>query len=218
MTQAERNKARSTYKSQEVKRKAKVKADIAKVTAEEKAAKAKLVKELRKAQAKLREIERVERKLENQVDSIERKARFKRHRLRNSSGDLDAPDFPTEREVQSYNKKKLPSRGAFTAWKKARCAKSDAVVIIELAVPATAKRCTPFTSQGKSRVSEAKVVSIKLKDTGVDVSRAYSMHNNSFFYRKGATVTPDKYVHSTGTDYCTNGIHCFLNRKDAENY
>ena len=44
-----------------------------------------------------------------------------------------------------------------------------------------------------------------------------SQHDSSFKYKKGEIVRPDKFDENPLIE-CSNGIHFFLTKKEAENY
>jgi len=69
----------------------------------------------------------------------------------------------------------------------------------------------------KGRVAAARVVEIRLLDTGEPVNVAYSNWDNNFKYTVGEEVRPD-WFNDTKYVVCSAGIHCFLDRQDAVNY
>jgi len=69
----------------------------------------------------------------------------------------------------------------------------------------------------KGRVAAARVVEIRLLDTGEPVNVAYSNWDNNFKYTVGEEVRPD-WFNDTKYEVCSAGIHCFLDRQDAVNY
>ena len=70
----------------------------------------------------------------------------------------------------------------------------------------------------KGRVRAAKVISITSMDTGEPAESGYSSYNPEFKYTVGKTVTPYSDFDEDETDTCASGIHCFLDKKDAEKY
>ena len=108
-----------------------------------------------------------------------------------------------------------PSHGAFTAWKKARWWENNSSitipVIIELLIPADAKRSSGFTR--KCRCDKAQVVSIKDLDGNV-YDAAFSNHDCYFIYEVGKTVSVP-YFDENRWNECTTGIHFFIDRQEA---
>ena len=104
-----------------------------------------------------------------------------------------------------------PEKGSFTAFKK--CGE----YIIELLVPADAKRCSGTTR--KCRASYAKVLSITTisgkpaETTGV-INTNYSPN---VIYKVGELVYPDAFDEDRWNE-CSHGIHFFVNRQEAVEY
>ncbi len=113
---------------------------------------------------------------------------------------------------------KLPVAGSFTCYKKARV--GNYYVIVELEVPAKALRITPRHDR-KSRVSEAKVVSITTlmghPVKNIKTARSWTTDFPTIKYTVGKIVKPDHFNANKHVQ-CTNGIHCFLQRESAVNY
>jgi hypothetical protein len=106
----------------------------------------------------------------------------------------------------------VPESGAFTGWKKL----SDGV-IAEISIPAEAKRCS--STGRKCRAEFVQVLAMydragkKLPpDTKVGGHR-----NNKFMYSVGEIIRPDSY-NGDIREECTNGIHFFISRSEAEAY
>ena len=97
-----------------------------------------------------------------------------------------------------------PEEGSFVAWKKC---KND--VIVKLLIPEHAKRSSATTR--KCRASEAVVLDI------FGAKEAVSNYDKSIVYRKGETVKPDSFNEDRWNE-CSNGIHFFITRKEAEEY
>ena len=104
----------------------------------------------------------------------------------------------------------VPEVGPFTAFKKLNNGE-----IVELYVPRSAKRTSSLVGR-KCRVSKAKVVSI-VDSKAKPITKGQSQHNNAFTYTVGAWIKPDKYDDDIRIE-CTHGIHCFITRKEAEEY
>ncbi len=102
-----------------------------------------------------------------------------------------------------------PEQGSFIAWKKLR---NDAIA--KLLIPEEAKRSS--ATSRKCRASKAEVFAIYSED-GKRIDEGFSEYDSSFIYRVGETVYPDKWDEYRWTE-CSNGIHFFTTRKEAEEY
>jgi len=102
-----------------------------------------------------------------------------------------------------------PEKGSFTAWKKVRVG-----IILELLIPASAKRTSSLVGR-KCRASKAKVIRAYGARDGQTVF--YSQHDSDFAYEISKTVIADRYDDDIRIE-CTNGIHFFITRKEAEDY
>ena len=94
-----------------------------------------------------------------------------------------------------------PEEGDFIGWKKVRDN-----TILKLLIPAAAKR----TSSLVGRKCRAEFV-VVLEGEGV------STHDGMTRYYPGDTVYPDKYDGDIRVE-CTNGIHFFITKREAEEY
>lgn len=99
----------------------------------------------------------------------------------------------------------VPEEGPFYAYKK--LANTS---IVTLYVPRSANRINSLGSR-KCRVSKAKVVKIE----GANEGR--SSHDSTFKYEVGKWVKPNKFNNDIRLT-CTNGIHCFITKKEAQEY
>lgn len=104
-----------------------------------------------------------------------------------------------------------PSEGAFIGWKKYK------TFLIKLEIPEDAKRSS--ATGGKCRCDKAKVLDISNldgTDAGISsvINRNYSPH---ITYTIGEMVYPDSFDNDRW-DECSNGIHFFINKKDAIDY
>ncbi len=104
-----------------------------------------------------------------------------------------------------------PEKGEFVAFKKC----ND--YIVELLIPADAKRCS--TTTRKCRASYAKVLSITTLDG--EPAKITSVINTNYspsvVYKVGEFVYPDSFDDNRW-DECSHGIHFFVNRQEAVEY
>ena len=98
----------------------------------------------------------------------------------------------------------IPPEGPFWGWKKCRGG-----VIVKLLIPAEANRS--HGTERKCRCEFADVLEVIGAETGE------SDHAPRITYRTGERVTPDAWDENRW-DTCSNGIHFFLTRLEAENY
>ena len=106
-----------------------------------------------------------------------------------------------------------PEKGSFTAFKKLA---DDSIA--ELFIPEHAKRSSATTR--KCRCSEALVVAItddKGDKVGVGYSKYAGQNGERAVYTTGQTVYPDAFNEDRWNE-CSNGIHFFMTRKEAEEY
>ena len=104
----------------------------------------------------------------------------------------------------------LPETGQFIAFKKLASG-----AIVKLLVSKNAKRIGGLLGR-KCRVSKAKVLEIK-DEKGNNLYEDVDKHTGKLVYEVGKWVVPDSFDDDI-TKECTNGIHCFLTRKEAEEY
>ena len=106
-----------------------------------------------------------------------------------------------------------PEKGCFTAFKKLAGG-----AIAELFIPEHAKRSSGTTR--KCRCSEAIVVEIKDRK-GNDIDEGLSKYKDGsgckLLYKVGETVYPDSFDEDRWNE-CSNGIHFFMTRREAELY
>ena len=106
-----------------------------------------------------------------------------------------------------------PEKGSFTAFKKLA---DDSIA--ELFIPEHAKRSSATTR--KCRCSEALVVAItddKGDKVGVGYSQYAGQNGEKTVYTVGQKVYPDAFDEDRWNG-CSNGIHFFMTRKEAEMY
>lgn len=94
--------------------------------------------------------------------------------------------------------------GTLIGWKKCR---DD--VIVKLEIPADAKRSN--ASGRKCRAEFAKVLEVIGAEVGI------SQHNASVQYKPGEIVRSDSFDENRWNE-CSNGIHFFITRAEAEAY
>ena len=94
--------------------------------------------------------------------------------------------------------------GDLVGWKK--CAQG---VIVKLLIPFAAKRSHAFGR--KCRAEYVQVIEV------IDAEVAISQHDNKTEYRAGAIIKPDSFDESW-MEECSNGIHFYISRIEAENY
>ena len=94
--------------------------------------------------------------------------------------------------------------GTIIGWKK--CQDN---VIVKLEIPAEAKRSN--ATGRKCRAEYAKVLEV------IGASVGISQHDNKTEYREGEIIKPDAWDDNRW-DECSNGIHFFITRLEAENY
>jgi hypothetical protein len=99
----------------------------------------------------------------------------------------------------------VPEIGPFYAFKKLKDG-----IIATLYVPRSAKRVN--STGRKCRVSKVKVVAMTDGHT-----EALDRHTGRLLYRVGSWVKPDSFNDDIREE-CTDGIHCFITRKEAEDY
>ena len=101
----------------------------------------------------------------------------------------------------------VPETGQFTGWKKLRGC------LAEVIIPEDAGR---VNSTGRKCRAEYVVVK-KLYNVIGTIYDNCSHYDSSVVYTEGATVRPDSY-NPDFREECTNGIHFFITRKEAEEY
>ena len=94
--------------------------------------------------------------------------------------------------------------GTLIGWKKCRNN-----VIVKLEIPAEAKRSN--STGRKCRAEYAKVLEV------IGAKIATSQHDSAVIYKAGKIIYPDKWDDNRW-DECSNGIHFFITRLEAENY
>jgi hypothetical protein len=98
-----------------------------------------------------------------------------------------------------------PSEGAFVGWKKLQ-----GNVIAKLVIPHDAERVNAVGSR-KCRASKVFVHEM------FGATEAYDKHSGKTLYKVGCEVFPDSFDPSIQEE-CTNGVHFFMTREEAEDY
>lgn len=108
-----------------------------------------------------------------------------------------------------------PEKGSFIGFKKALEVDKYAQVIVELEIPADAKRSS--ATSRKCRCDKAKVLSITDLSGVAEFQQAFSRYDNNFIYEVGKTVVVDDFDDDRWNE-CSTGIHFFITRNEAINY
>lgn len=98
-----------------------------------------------------------------------------------------------------------PTEGSFIGWKKL-----NQEVIAKLQITKAAQRVNAYSSR-KCRASEVKVLEL------FGATEATDKHSGTIIYKKGAIIHPDSFNPDPRIE-CTNGIHFFITRQEAEDY
>jgi len=104
----------------------------------------------------------------------------------------------------------IPQEGEFIAWKKGgnRC-------LIKILIPKTAKRTSNLVSR-KCRASKVKVLAI-WDSNGKAIEECCGWNVSDFVYKVGRIAKPNSYNDDIRED-CTNGIHFFVTKEEAEDF
>lgn len=108
-------------------------------------------------------------------------------------------------DVKNFAFQIIPQEGAFVGWKKL-----VGGVIAKLEIPAEAKRTSTPIGR-KNRAEFVRVIEL------FGAAEAVSQHDKKTIYRVGEIVRPDSYNGDIRLE-CTNGIHFFITREEAEAY
>jgi hypothetical protein len=111
------------------------------------------------------------------------------------------------RKLASYNS--IIPEGELIIWKKL----VDGI-IAKLLIPVKAKRVNAIGSR-KCRFEYAKVIAIY--DGKKQITEAVGTYDKTLIYKKGEIVKPDSFDPSPLIE-CSNGIHAFITRIEAEEY
>ena len=103
-----------------------------------------------------------------------------------------------------------PEEGSFIAFKALKGGK-----IAKLEIPVEAQRTSSLIGR-KCRAEYAFVIAITDKN-GTEYKEGLSKHDFNFVYKVGEVVKPDSYDPDIRVE-CSNGIHFFMTRKEAEEW
>ena len=106
----------------------------------------------------------------------------------------------------------VPSEGVFIGWKKANG------FLVKLRILASAQRCN--ATGRKCRASKVRVLEVWCGNTkmGEEFQGAFTqVHGPKTYYIVGDIVVPDKWDPCRWNE-CSNGIHFFMTRKEAEEW
>ena len=117
--------------------------------------------------------------------------------------DLSGADLTDIKNMATFQI--VPEIGPFYAFKKLQNG-----VIATLYVPRSAKRVN--STGRKCRVEKVKVIELTN-----GVTEAFDKHSGKLLYKVGSWVKPDSFDNDIRNE-CTNGIHCFITKKEAEDY
>ena len=85
--------------------------------------------------------------------------------------------------------------------------------IVKLSIPAEAKRSHAFGRKCRAEYADV----LEITKNGKSYKTAISQNDRDFKYKVGERVTPDSFD-KNWTDECSNGIHFFITKLEAENY
>ena len=102
----------------------------------------------------------------------------------------------------------VPAQGDIIGWKKCLYDIGE-TCIVKLLIPANAKRSNATTR--KCRAEYADVIEIENHD------KAYSSYDRNIEYTVGKRMIPDSFDDNRWNE-CSNGIHFFITREEAEAY
>lgn len=112
-----------------------------------------------------------------------------------------------------------PDEGSFAGYKIARTIGNGYLVMVKLTIPADAKRTSG--SERKCRCDKAfvdEITHINGPFSGEKVTKARSDHDPNFLYQVGQMVGPITNFEEDRWITCAEGIHFFMNKKEALRY
>ena len=107
----------------------------------------------------------------------------------------------------------VPCEGSIIGWKKAHKPERDGYCIVKLRIPEEAKRSS--ATGRKCRAEWVEVIEVIGAEYAV--SDRADENGDRLEYRPGQTVKPDKWDDNRWEE-CSNGIHFFVSRIEAESY
>jgi hypothetical protein len=110
---------------------------------------------------------------------------------------------------------RCPEKGSFIGFKKALSSNMEVEVIVELEIPAEAKRSS--ATDRKCRCDKAKVLSITGLSGVAEFQQAISRYDTNFVYEIGKTVVVDDFDDNRWNE-CSTGIHFFITKDEAIRY
>ena len=125
--------------------------------------------------------------------------------------DLYGADLLLARNIP-YIPLACPSHGAFIGWKKVSDYINESYYIIELEIPADAKRSS--ATRRKCKCDKARVLSITNIKTGEELNEVIDHEFEECKYTVGEMVFPDYYDENRWND-CLHGIFFFIDKQDA---
>jgi hypothetical protein len=127
-----------------------------------------------------------------------------------SGANLSGADLSNE-QIKLINKYKciIPSEGSFIAYKK--CALN---CIVKLEIQENSKRTWCLNSR-KCRAEFVKV--LEIEQDGKQIQKAVSRHDKTTIYEVGKITKADSFDSDVRNE-CSNGIHFFVTREEAEDW
>ena len=110
----------------------------------------------------------------------------------------------------------LPEEGEFIAWKAARSTVDSRPVVLKLRIPEDAERACSYVGR-KCRVSKAVPIAAFRGKEPCEEKEFVSDRSGDFVYRIGKEAVSDSFDPDPRVE-CTNGLHIFITRREAEEY
>jgi hypothetical protein len=127
-----------------------------------------------------------------------------------SGADLSGADLtPENTEKIRHIFQIVPEEGSFIAWKKL-----SQNCVAKIQIPEKAKRHNALSGR-KCRAEYIKT--LKIWDNDDEIQECAGAYDNKVVYKVGELTYPDSYDPDPLKE-CSNGIHFFLTRKEAEEY
>ena len=106
----------------------------------------------------------------------------------------------------------IPQEGSLTVWKKGRERDTGNEILIQLLIPAEAKRTACLVGR-KCRAEFAQVLAFEPPTIGTVVG----LKQEDFIYALGETMKPDSYDDDIRVE-CSHGLHFFLTKEEAQEF